>query len=43
MKNFKLRIAWILPNVLMYIALLGIGVFVSVNATALSEINRLGL
>lgn len=43
MKKVKQRIAWILPNVLMYIALLVIAVFISVNASALNEINRLGI
>ncbi|WP_256992220.1 hypothetical protein [Paenibacillus sp. XY044] len=42
-KNIKLRIAWIVPNVFMYLFFLGFGTFVLINAVGLREINRLGI
>jgi hypothetical protein len=41
--NMGLRIAWIIPNVIMYIFFLGLSVFVFANAEGLNDINRLGL
>jgi hypothetical protein len=41
--NMGLRIAWIIPNVLMYIFFLGLSVFVIENAEGLNDINRLGI
>ncbi|MCR8630215.1 hypothetical protein [Paenibacillus radicis (ex Xue et al. 2023)] len=41
--NMGLRIAWIIPNVLMYIFFVGLTVFVFVNAEGLNKINRLGI
>ncbi len=40
-KNIKLRIAWIVPNIFMYL-LIGFGAFVLINANGLRDINRLG-
>lgn len=36
-----LRIAWIIPNVLMYIFFLGLSLFVFANTEGLNDINRL--
>jgi lysylphosphatidylglycerol synthetase-like protein (DUF2156 family) len=41
-KNIKLRIAWIVPNIFMYLLLIGFGAFVLINANGLRDINRLG-
>lgn len=38
-----LRIAWIIPNVLMYILFLGLSVFVFANTKGLIDMNRLGI
>ncbi|MGD8191348.1 hypothetical protein ACQCN2_15315 [Brevibacillus ginsengisoli] len=42
-KNVKLRIAWMIPNVFLYLGLLVVGYFVITNLTELSESNRLGI
>ncbi|EOS54619.1 hypothetical protein C812_03394 [Paenibacillus barengoltzii G22] len=42
-KNNKLRIVWIIPNVLLYLFFIGIGTFVLWNVEGLKEINQLGL
>lgn len=42
-KNVKLRIAWIIPNVLMYVGLVVFTMFVITNITELYTINRLGI
>ncbi|NOU77019.1 hypothetical protein GC098_37630 [Paenibacillus sp. LMG 31458] len=41
--NMGLRMAWIIPNVLMYIFFLGLSVFVYANSEGLNDINRLGI
>ena len=41
MKNNKLRIAWILPNVGMYLLLAGITAFIVLQAEGLRESNQL--
>ncbi|TAA72379.1 hypothetical protein [Planococcus salinarum] len=41
MKNKALRLGWILPNVLMYFLLIGLMVFIVINAEELQEINQL--
>lgn len=43
MKNTKLRIAWLIPNILLYVTALGFGYFVLANAADLQEINRFGI
>ncbi|XKE94699.1 hypothetical protein LG326_16260 [Metaplanococcus flavidus] len=40
MKNKTMRLGWILPNVLMYFLLIGLLVFISLNAEGLQEINQ---
>lgn len=41
--NLGLRIAWIIPNVILYIFFLGLSVFIFANAEGLKYINRLGI
>lgn len=41
MKNKAMRPGWILPNVLMYFLLIGLMVFIVINAEGLQEINQL--
>ncbi|MCL6605384.1 MAG: hypothetical protein K6T94_21180 [Paenibacillus sp.] len=41
--NMGLRMAWIIPNVLMYFFFLGLSVFVFANSEGLNDINRLGI
>ncbi|BFT69426.1 hypothetical protein PAENIP36_08680 [Paenibacillus sp. P36] len=41
--NMGLRMAWIIPNVLMYIFFLVLSVFVFANSEGLNDINRLGI
>ena len=41
LKNTKLRIAWIIPNVFCYLMLIGLTIFVVVNSNGLYEINEL--
>ena len=41
MKNTKLLIIWIVPNVFCYLMLLGTSMWVGMNSTALQEINSL--
>jgi len=41
--NIGLRMAWIIPNILMYIFFLGLSVFVFANSEGLNDINRLGI
>ncbi|WP_066303511.1 hypothetical protein [Bacillus sp. FJAT-29814] len=43
LKNIKLRLIWIIPNVFCYLALFGFSAFVFVNADGLKEINRLSI
>lgn len=43
MKNTKVRIAWIIPNVVGYIFLFGLSIWVVTNFEGLQEINRLSL
>ncbi|MEK5207125.1 hypothetical protein [Psychrobacillus sp. FSL H8-0510] len=43
MKNTKLRIAWIIPNVFCYLMLLGLSIWTVANSEGLEEINRLSL
>ena len=43
MKNNKLRLAWIIPNVFCYFMLIGFASFVFINAEGLQEINRLSI
>ena len=43
LKNTKLRVLWIIPNVFLYLMFIGFSSFVAVNAEDLQEINRLGI
>ncbi|WP_409250866.1 hypothetical protein V1502_11910 [Bacillus sp. SCS-153A] len=43
MKDKKLRIAWVVLNLFSYIMLIGVSLFVGVNAEGLAEINRLSI
>lgn len=43
MKNTKLRIAWIIPNVFCYLMLFGLFIWVVANGEGLQEINRLSI
>ncbi|MEK4082475.1 hypothetical protein [Psychrobacillus sp. FSL K6-1415] len=43
MKNTKLRIAWIIPNVFCYLMLFGLSIWTVLNSEGLEEINRLSL
>lgn len=43
MKNTKLRIAWIIPNVFSYLMLFGLLIWTVANGEGLQEINRLSL
>ncbi|MEK3953663.1 hypothetical protein [Psychrobacillus sp. FSL K6-1464] len=43
MKNTKLRIAWIIPNVFCYLMLLVLSIWTVANSEGLEEINRLSL
>ncbi|MDG5785959.1 hypothetical protein QA612_00545 [Evansella sp. AB-P1] len=43
MKNTKLRVAWIIPNVFCYLMLIGFSSFIALNAEGLKEISRLGI
>ncbi|WP_225216108.1 hypothetical protein [Psychrobacillus faecigallinarum] len=43
MKNTKLRIAWIIPNVFCYLMLFGLSIWTVSNSEGLEEINRLSL
>ncbi|RLQ89784.1 hypothetical protein [Planomicrobium sp. Y74] len=40
MKNKAMRLGWILPNVLMYFMLIGLMVFIVINAEGLQEIKQ---
>lgn len=40
MKNKAMRLVWILPNLLMYFLLVGLMVFIVINAEGLQEINE---
>lgn len=41
MKNNKLRIAWILPNVMLYLLLAGLAAFIVLQAEGLQESGEL--
>ncbi|WP_298467567.1 hypothetical protein [uncultured Psychrobacillus sp.] len=43
MKNTKLRIAWIVPNVFCYLMLFGLSIWTVATGEGLLEINRLSL
>ena len=43
MKNNKLRLGWIIPNVFCYLMFIGFSSFVLVNAKDLEEINSLSI
>ena len=43
MKNNKLRLGWIIPNVFCYLMFIGFSSFVLVNAKGLAEINSLSI
>jgi len=43
MKNTKLRMLWIVPNVFCYLMLLGYSTFVYINAEGLREISKLSI
>lgn len=43
LKNTKLRVAWIIPNVFCYLMFVGFSTFVALNAEGLHEINRLSI
>ncbi|QHJ69856.1 hypothetical protein [Planococcus halotolerans] len=40
MKNKAMRLVWILPNLLMYFMLIGLMVFIVINAEGLQDINQ---
>lgn len=42
-KNTKLRITWIIPNVFCYLMFVGISAFIVINEEGLKEINRLSI
>ncbi|QFG01231.1 hypothetical protein PB01_17030 [Psychrobacillus glaciei] len=43
LKNTKLRIVWIIPNVFCYLMVIIFSIFVALNAEGLQEISRLGI
>jgi ABC-type sugar transport system permease subunit len=43
LKNTKLRIVWIIPNVFCYLMLFGLSMWVVANSEELREINRLSI
>lgn len=43
LKNNKLRVAWIIPNVFCYLMLVGLSIFVAINAEGLAEVDRLSI
>ena len=43
MKNKRLRIVWMIPNIFCYLMFLGFSLFVVSNAKGLQEINRLSI
>ncbi|MEH7225373.1 hypothetical protein V7112_16315 [Bacillus sp. JJ1566] len=43
MKNKKLRIAWIIPNVFCYLMLIGFSTYIYINSEVLDRGNLLGL
>ena len=43
MKNPKLRIVWVIPNIFCYLMLIGLSVWVVANSEGLQEINRLSI
>lgn len=43
MKNIKLRIAWIIPNLICYFMLIGLTIFVVVNRDGLYELKELSI
>ncbi|OXS59539.1 hypothetical protein B1B00_11360 [Bacillus sp. DSM 27956] len=43
MKNTKLRIIWIIPNVFCYFMLIGLSIWVAANNEGLQEIHRLSI
>jgi lysylphosphatidylglycerol synthetase-like protein (DUF2156 family) len=43
LKNTKLRIIWIIPNVFCYLILFGLAMWVVANGEGLQEINRLSI
>lgn len=43
MKNYKLRIIWIIPNIFLYLMFIGCSIFVLKFREGLLEINRLSI
>jgi hypothetical protein len=43
LRNIKLRMIWIIPNVFCYLLLIGISIFIALNTESLLEIGRLGI
>ncbi|WP_163103054.1 hypothetical protein [Peribacillus alkalitolerans] len=43
MKNTKLRVVWIIPNVICYIMFVGFSTLIALNVNGLQEIKRLDL
>ena len=43
MKNPKLRLVWVIPNVFCYFMLIGLSVWVVANSKSLQEMNRLSI
>lgn len=43
MKNRKLRIVWLIPNIFCYFMFIGFSTFVVLNAQGLQEISRLSI
>ncbi|MCZ8542312.1 hypothetical protein [Psychrobacillus psychrodurans] len=41
MKNKKIRVAWIIPNLFCYLMFIGFSTFIVLNAEGLQEISRL--
>ncbi|MGR3763025.1 hypothetical protein [Rossellomorea sp. NS-SX7] len=43
MKNTKLRLVWVIPNVFCYLMFAGVSAFTVIHAEGLQEIHRLGI
>lgn len=43
MKNTKLRVSWIIPNVFCYLMFIGSTIFIIQNSQGLQETNRLNI
>ncbi|WP_342527670.1 hypothetical protein MKY84_03090 [Chryseomicrobium sp. FSL W7-1435] len=43
MKNTTFRVAWIIPNIFLYLMVIGLASFIIINAEGLREIDRMGI